>query len=361
MIKLSICITVFNQIAIVKKNLDNLIRYKGSDIEIIVSDDNSTDDICGLVNSYSDSRLVYTKTACNSGHDLNILHAIEKARGTYVLVLRSRDTLIVDNLEDMINIINEHDTVGYCVFSSVDDDGKEKTVFNDKLYKKGKAAIEAHKRLFIHPSGNIYRKELIDIPKLRNYIESHFKHKYGFCVHELIRMELASKSDFYTSKCTGWIYSNTIKQRDVAVNSIENGNSVYSPVLSYERLDCQLDFINSSLFSEKEKRILNKYVIQRFYKMIAYDFIKINENPEMQRHYNYKKVEFNAKRERRVFRIRVSELLLKNDVNNRKELERFMRLYSIKISFYYPVRDFILSHLFSRKSKMRIAKFLRRL
>lgn len=49
MIKISFCIPVYNQTELVRQCIRSIIEYKGLDIEIVISDDCSTENIEELV------------------------------------------------------------------------------------------------------------------------------------------------------------------------------------------------------------------------------------------------------------------------------------------------------------------------
>ncbi len=361
-IKLSICITAFNQLDIVRKNIENLLLYKGDDIEIIVSDDHSSENIEGLVSAFNDQRLLYTCTPQNGGHDLNIINAIEHAQGEFVLILRSRDTLIAETIPKVLQTLDFFDKISYAVFSAFDEEGKQKLVFSDKVYPKGKAAIKAHTKLFVHPSGNFYRKKLLETTVYKKCIKEIFNHKFGFTVHELIRMDLACKGDFITSSMFVWVYPNSAKQKDVAVNTIGKGESVYSPKLSYERCKCEFNYINHYLNANNQyKYLLNKHIMCSFFKKIAYDFNKINKVKEMKKHYNYEEVKFYACKERKNYSDFIISLLKKENIYNAKKLRTLVWLYSLKIAFYYPVRDYLLHEFLSDEQFLMLAKAVKRL
>ncbi len=362
-IKLSICITAYNQIAIVKSNLNNIIKYKGNDIEIIVSDDCSTDDIKGMVDSFNDERLKYCRTVKNGGHDLNILNAIEKSSGEFVLILRSRDTLIPKCIPQILKILDMNADVAYCVFSAIDEEGKGKLFFSDKRYTKGSQAIMAHSKLFVHPSGNIYKRRFLDIDKLRNAINESFNHKFGFAVHQLIRMELACNGDFLTSSLFAWVYPNTLKQKDVAVNSVGTGKSVYDPKLNYERCKCDFSFVNCRIDTDNNnKYLLNKHIAISFYNRITYDFIRINKHLDYQRHYNFNEIEFDASKERKKYRNFIFNLFEEYNITQINLLKIIVWLYTFKLCFYYPARDYIGRNLLLKVfSKEQLLHFLHKM
>ena len=105
---ISFCITVYNQIDLVKKCLDSIVAYKGKEIEIIISDDKSTENIQGLVNGYHDERIKYFLNKENLGHDRNILCALSRASGKYAFLLRTRDMI----MPVAIPVVTEYATGG---------------------------------------------------------------------------------------------------------------------------------------------------------------------------------------------------------------------------------------------------------
>lgn len=360
--RLSICIAAYNQSDLIEKNLKNLIRYKGEDVEFLISDDCSTEDIGAVAASFEDRRIRYTKTLKNNGHDLNIINAVEHARGQYVMVLRSRDTVFPEKIDSILNILNDNDGIAYCVFSALDENGNKKLTFRDKYYHVGKQAIAAHKKLFVHPSGNIYKKEHLDTESLRGAIKSSFDHKFGFSVHELIRMSLACIGDFYTSSIVAWQYVNSEKQKDTAVNSIGNGGSVYSPKLGYERCACELNYINCYLNTEeKNKKVLYEHVIFSFYKRIVRNFSYINNNREMQAHYNYQKITFSPGAESKKYRQFILSYIRTHDIKNKARLIIALYYYSFLFSCYYPLRDKVVIDLLSKKNRDWLVSLVKRI
>ena len=332
--KLGICLTVYNQIDLVEWNLKNILKYDRDDIEVIVSDDCSTDDIRGLCEKLDDKRIKYYRTPNNGGHDRNILFALSKCSSDYAIVLRSRDSVIPERITEIIELIEKNNSLSYGVFSSVDESGRTNVSLSDRIYKRGFEAIEAHKRVFIHPSGNIYRLSLLNLELYRKYIDNYFDNIYSFVVHDLIRMKLATKGDFVTSSNKAWIYSETSKSKDVAVNSGANKKSVYDPEYLYPRYRCEFEFVQKHI-PKKYQYSLTGYLIKRFYKNIAYDFRLFNKNEDLKKHYNYEGRSFLPREERKKFRNYTDGLICNSD--NRTKYKIIIALETFKHIFVYPL------------------------
>lgn len=356
---LTICITVYNQIEILRKNLISMLKYEGHDIEFLISDDCSTDDVEGLVNDLNDSRIRYCKTVSNSGHDKNILNALRCASGEYALVLRSRDYIRYESIGCIMEVLDKCEDAVYIVFSAVDEDGNEKILLSDKRYTVGRDAINAHAKLFVHPSGNIYRISALDLNALEEAVDLSFSHKFGFTVHELARMELACKGDFITSSLKAWVYVNTEKQSDVAVNSKPDKTSVYSPKLNYERCRCELLFVNSILDTNEEYRLLlNRHIIWVFNKRITRDFVTINCDVRLQYHYGFEEVDFSSIQERIRYCRFISALLSELQVESREYLLFWLWIDSVRLTAWFPIRDMVAGRIIANSHIVKCLKGL---
>jgi abequosyltransferase len=113
MIKLSICIPVYNR----KKFLDELLKsilqqtndeILGS-IEIVISDNASTDGTFELAQSYQDKLpIVLNQNAENLGADRNYIKVGDMAKGQYTWIVGSDDLLPDDAIERVLNEIQQN-------------------------------------------------------------------------------------------------------------------------------------------------------------------------------------------------------------------------------------------------------------
>ncbi|MEV9163278.1 glycosyltransferase family 2 protein, partial [Klebsiella pneumoniae] len=84
---LSICIPTYNRAVDLRVLLDSILRQQphGLAVEIAISDNASTDDTAGLIESYVESgiSIVYDRLGKNIGFDGNILNAVRLSSGKY--------------------------------------------------------------------------------------------------------------------------------------------------------------------------------------------------------------------------------------------------------------------------------------
>lgn len=91
--KVSVCIPTYNSAEYLRESLESALSQTYQDIEIIVSDNGSTDSTCDIVKSVSDSRIRLHRLEKNMGMAFNFNHAASLARGEYIKFLCSDDTL----------------------------------------------------------------------------------------------------------------------------------------------------------------------------------------------------------------------------------------------------------------------------
>ncbi len=326
---LSICIAVYNQSNILTDTLTTILAYDKDDIEIVISDDNSTENIKVLVQAYHDTRIKYYNTGENKGHDFNILFGLKKCTADYALLLRTRDKITKIQIENVITVIKENNNAAYFLFSAIDENEKERLLLSDKIYKCGKESLKANNKLLIHPSGQIYRVSDINFDLLYKYLKNNFEDKYGFIVHSLIRLQLSIKGKFVTSSKIGWIYTNTRKAKDIAQNSSNKGLSVYAPVYEYKRYQCEYLFV-LEIISDKYLLQELKNVVRKYYRSSCVRFEQSNKDKELQKHYNYEEISFSKIEESKKF-FNFSILLF----NKGNRFRRVLRFYLYVVYIVY--------------------------
>ena len=110
--KISICIPQYNRINYLLESLRVIERQSYKEIEIIISDDCSTDGteerILELQARYK-YPIVYSKNPTNLGYDRNLREAIGLATGEYVLIIGNDDTINPEyDLAEVIRFIGDH-------------------------------------------------------------------------------------------------------------------------------------------------------------------------------------------------------------------------------------------------------------
>lgn len=94
MATVSILIPTYNGASYIVPAIDSILEQHGVDLEIIVVDDNSTDETVAIVRSYDDQRVRLSQNAANLGAEGNWNRALELAKGTYIKLLPQDDLLL---------------------------------------------------------------------------------------------------------------------------------------------------------------------------------------------------------------------------------------------------------------------------
>lgn len=138
---ISVCIPTYNGSKYIKEQLDSILRQLSNDDEIIISDDNSTDNTLDIVRAIGDPRIeIHTHPAEPNSYkgifrtiyliNRNMQNALRYAKGDYIFMADQDDIWIEGKVERMVAELQTADCVIHnCVV--VDDD---KNILLDSFY-----------------------------------------------------------------------------------------------------------------------------------------------------------------------------------------------------------------------------------
>jgi GT2 family glycosyltransferase len=101
-ITLSICIPTYSRGVILYHNLNHNLNLSLDDVELVISDNDSKNDTEILIRSIKDKRIKYFKNDKNLGYDINLLKLVERANGSYILLLSDEDLLNIKEIEKLV-------------------------------------------------------------------------------------------------------------------------------------------------------------------------------------------------------------------------------------------------------------------
>jgi glycosyltransferase involved in cell wall biosynthesis len=108
----SICIPTYNGVGTIAKTLKSCINQTHKNFEIIISDDNSTDETLNEVRSINDPRIKILARRISTTPADNWNHAANAASGRYIKVLGQDDILFTDCLESEVSVMEKNRHLG---------------------------------------------------------------------------------------------------------------------------------------------------------------------------------------------------------------------------------------------------------
>jgi glycosyltransferase involved in cell wall biosynthesis len=109
--RVSICIPTYNRVETVGLAIDSALAQTYDDLEVIVVDNASSDDIESLISNYSDPRLKFVKNSENLGIFGNFNRCIEVSKGEFLHILHSDDHIDPGFTEACVSFFDGHPKV----------------------------------------------------------------------------------------------------------------------------------------------------------------------------------------------------------------------------------------------------------
>ncbi len=113
----SICMPVYNGEKYIQSALSCLLNQTYKNIELIISDNASTDSTEAICRSYEniDSRISYFRNSTNTGMARNFNRVIELAKGDYIMMAANDDLWDLTYIEKCINKLEQNPNAAFCI------------------------------------------------------------------------------------------------------------------------------------------------------------------------------------------------------------------------------------------------------
>ena len=232
---LSICIVSYNRKEELRRSIDKLLMItESTNIEIVVSDEGSTDGTVKLMHEYErkyNEIKFYTRDVAY-GAIKNWMAALLLGSGEYVMTLNDRDTIEIDNLNDLIDILrSKNDLVaGYCV-PCYPYDYSVRHCKSVRYYKRMNILLRlAYKSL--HPSGYFFKRKTIEeLPCFQDDLNFFQKENVGYWPHDFVVAECFDKGEvlIYKKRLVVMAGNEYIAKHRSGVDSSSVENLWFSP------------------------------------------------------------------------------------------------------------------------------------
>lgn len=141
MIRISVCLALYNGADYIKEQLDSILGQLSDTDEIIISDDGSTDGSIKIIQELADPRIRLTRNTAEKNLILNFENALTHARGRYIFLSDQDDIWEPEKVEVMLTCLEEYDLV-VCDCSIIDQKGDSINDSYFKLRRSGKGFIK---------------------------------------------------------------------------------------------------------------------------------------------------------------------------------------------------------------------------
>ena len=108
----TVCIPTWNRSELLRASLQSVLWQSVRDIEVIVSDNASTDDTAEVIRALDDPRVVHDRLDENIGLFGNLTRCLRLGTGAYRVVLPDDDLMLPGNLERKLRFLQDHPTAG---------------------------------------------------------------------------------------------------------------------------------------------------------------------------------------------------------------------------------------------------------
>lgn len=219
----SICIPTYNREALVFEAVQSALAQTYDSVEVLVSDDASSDQTIPRLKTIQDPRLVIYTKRLNSGMVDNWNRCLRLAKGHYIKYLASDDLLTPTCVEEMIQAAHDANVEFVCCAREIiDEKGVTRKVmglakqdrFIDGLSWARKFILNRRNTLG-EPSAVLFKKSLIKKagyfdPKLKQTVDAEYWLRLllntdGFYIHKpLCKFRIHSEANSSRAAANGW-------------------------------------------------------------------------------------------------------------------------------------------------------------
>ena len=136
--KISVCMATYNGGKHIKEQLDSILcqdlsAYPDAEMEIIISDDGSTDETVSIIKQYADKRIKVIQHTPERNHryyrnlyaaTANFIHALSETTGEYIFFSDQDDIWYKDKISETLNVLTKKEGVCATAFDIIDDEGR---------------------------------------------------------------------------------------------------------------------------------------------------------------------------------------------------------------------------------------------
>jgi glycosyltransferase involved in cell wall biosynthesis len=155
----------------ISRAIKSVLKQTFTNFELLIIDNNSSDQTEKVVNSFHDKRIVFIKNKKNIGYENNWNKCLKISRGKYIKILPHDDYLDLNCLRLQVDVLENDllEDISLCFSSRYIVDQKEKIIFNKKYPFSNGGVISGEKvkkmsiffgtNLIGEPAGVLFRND----------------------------------------------------------------------------------------------------------------------------------------------------------------------------------------------------------
>ncbi len=284
MYKLAICIPTYNRSAKVFKLVSDLLLTKFDWMQIIVSDNCSTDDTLAKLRQIVDPRLRLHENKKNEGAIANYLNAIGKSDAVYSLFLTDKDSINIDHLASVADELEKYMPVAGYIKYDVASPAKTRIAPESlKLFIAGYRCI--------HPSGYYFASEnlkhrLGDLSLRSKLLNTSFP-------FELLLSSCSSDGDLAILQIPLITQESPAEYSDIKSHtySTKQGNLYFTPANRLATFSRFVDDINKNSIGKLDGRLTKIRLLYWFISVSTLGYAKVTSDVSFREHYRIKEQE----------------------------------------------------------------------
>lgn len=293
---LSFCIPTYNRADLVVKSVKSILKYQGDDIEVVVSDNGSTDDTVKKLREIHDNRLKISSNESNFGFEFNLVKVLKLAHGDFLFLLSDEDTILSEKINKLIKIL-KNENYGLIVTSLKDDNLTNANMVEAKNYNlkkliknvlrpvyqlvKYKRVISKYGYLVYYPKNSFNKINTMKLIFARTYLtgiilKRDLIYKDSFDIDNLLSKDFAFYPFVFLMLLVNKRSRTLFTQESYALRNTapshsyildvkkEHGVPYPHPLSRYWQMQCQMKWLEELGLNQDEKKILSAHLFERF-------------------------------------------------------------------------------------------------
>lgn len=285
---ISFCIPTYNRVGKVFELVSNILKHEGSDIEVLVLDNCSTDGTKVLLEKIQDSRFKFIQNEKNIGGIKNPYKALSLAKGDFCFLCLDKDYVNPKYINELVAKLTVDNDV---VFGHCELDNKKNS--SDIVYDKGFQSILNMSYLSAHPSGMFYKKDIfIKSDILKDIFNSDKIFGFGF---ELINAEMSLKGKSLQIGLPVFTVESREECANTASYTYKNANDVFfSPKGRFNEFYTYTKHLYGLDICLNEKRIILKKLLRQGLMSATFGYRDIMKDISICSHYHLKSLNISS-------------------------------------------------------------------